>query len=86
MTTKCVICGVALNAQAAKACAECADDWGAMQRIIDDWRKSKAKEIALRVRVAAVAVMLCEQKGLSETQAAKAIGVSRLTIRAWRGK
>ena len=81
----CVLCGVELDADA-KVCSACTDDFGNMQRLIDRWRKAKVSEVTLRGQVAAIASILCDQKGLSEQQAADLIGVSRLTIRSWRGK
>lgn len=81
----CVICG-SETVDAEKACANCADDWGNISRIIERWKKAKITEVSLRTQVMGIAQFLCDQKGFSEQQAADLLGVSRPTIRSWRGK
>lgn len=81
----CVICG-AETAFGVFACSNCTDDWGRMSQIIQQWKRTKIKEVALRTQVMAIARYLCDDKGFSEQQAAELLGVSRPTIRKWRGK
>lgn len=82
----CAVCGAQLRPSESIVCERCADDWGQITRTVEQWRKAKGQELALRLRVTALAIYLCDQKGFSEVQAAAMLGVSRPTIRAWRGK
>lgn len=78
----CAVCGVARG----PVCDACGNDWGAIAHMIERWQRARDGEARLREQVAVLVVYLCHEKGLSEIQAAKLVGVSRPTIRAWRGK
>jgi len=78
----CAVCGL----NDGPVCDACGDDWGAIGRVLERWQRAQATESRLREQVAVLVVYLCDEKGLSEIQAAKLMGVSRPTIRAWRGK
>ena len=78
----CAVCGV----NDGPVCAECGDDWGAIARTVERWQRAQESEARLRERVAVLVVYLCDERNMSEIQAARLTGVSRQTIRAWRGK
>lgn len=84
--TTCAVCGAGLLPSESIVCEKCSFDWGQITRVVEQWRKAKGHELFLRIRISALAVYLCDQRGLSENQAATMLGVSRQTIRAWRGK
>lgn len=84
--TNCAVCQTLLRPSEQNVCENCADDWGQITRMVEQWRKAKGMELALRLRISALAIYLCDEKGLSENQAAAMLSVSRQTIRAWRGK
>lgn len=78
----CAVCGVADG----PVCDACGDDWGAIARTVKRWQRAQQSEARLRERVAVLVVYLCDKFNMSEIQAARFTGVSRPTIRAWRGK
>jgi predicted XRE-type DNA-binding protein len=78
----CAVCGV----NSGPVCDECGDDWGAIGRTVERWQRAQESEARLRERIAVLVVYLCDERNMSEIQAARLTGVSRPTIRAWRGK
>jgi hypothetical protein len=78
----CAVCGLADG----PVCGVCGDDWGAIARTVERWQRAQESEANLRERVAVLVVYLCDERNMSEIQAARLTGVSRLTIRSWRGK
>ena len=82
MTKTCAIC----TNEHGPVCEKCAEDWGAIVSTIDRWHRWQSDTEKLQQRVKKIINFLCDVKGLSEVQAAKLLGVSRPTIRAWRGK
>jgi hypothetical protein len=82
MPKTCAICTDAHG----PVCSKCSEDWGAIVATIDRWQKWQSNTEKLEARVKVLLNYLCDQRGLSEVQAAKLLGVSRPTVRAWRGK
>jgi hypothetical protein len=79
------VCAVCKKAPG-PVCPVCADDWGQIVLTIERWQRAELSARRLQKRIEVLVVYLCDSRGLSEIQAAKLVGVSRPTIRAWRGK
>jgi len=59
---------------------------GELTGLVKRWHAAQIREAALREEARAAIVLACDDGSFSEAEAARIVGVDRMTIRAWRGK